>query len=141
MKPTALTVAFLLATCSSAFAQIVTPQPSPPAPPAPVETMRPAQAPGPVLVDGKHVDTVTFTLQTSATVYASQTRVPSGTYFIASPGTLCNGAVKVTTTNPVPPNAPIVSGGPFTLTRIGPTTGCAISVSSSAGGEAATITF
>lgn len=139
-------VAIVAAPCSAQFATSPpTPTPAPTATatprPAPVETLRPAVRPGGVLVEGKHLLTVTFATKNAITVMASQPNAPSNTYFIATPGTICGGAVTVSGPTPALPGAPVTSGGPFTLTRVGSPTGCAISVSSSAGGEAATIVF
>ena len=116
---------------AAAFAQSAAPAPS----------LKPA-APGPVLVDGKRTYSVSFGAATTQTATASQNHVPGGVYFIATPGILCDGTVTVTGSgSQALPGAPITSTGPFTFTRTGSPLGCAVTISSSAGGAAATIVF
>jgi hypothetical protein len=149
MKPLGLAIALVAVLPGPCLAQFATSPPTPtPQPtatatprPAPLETLRPVAHPGQVLVEGKHLLTVTFATKDTITVMASQPFAPSNAYFIATPGTICSGAIKVSGPSPALANAPVTSGGPFTLTRVGPLIGCAISVSSSAGGDAATIVF
>lgn len=119
----------------------VTPTPSPAPPAAPLTTPRPAPKLGPVLVGGKHTFVVTFGDHDTQTIYASQSGAPAGAYFVATPATLCIGAITVSSGTSVLFNAPITSGGPFNITRVGNTTGCAVSISSSAGGQPATVVF
>jgi hypothetical protein len=134
---------------ASAFAQStsapssgpLTPAPSPSAPPAPVTTPRPAATVGPVLVDGKQTLIVTFGDRATRTFEASQAHAPPGSYFVANPGTMCLGAVRISAGTSVLLNAPVTSNGPFTLTRLGDPAGCAISISSTAGGAPATVVF
>ena len=110
--------------------------------PAPEMTVRPAPKIGPVLVDGKATLIVVFDPSNVKTVSASQTQAPPGSYFFAQPGTMCIGAIKVMGSSPtVLPNGAITSNGPFTFTRVGSPVGCAVSISSSAGGAPATVVF
>lgn len=143
---------FLWSACTfaTAFAQstpapnsgLVTPTPTPAPPAAPVATAKPVYKPGPVLIGGKHTFVVTFTDKDTQTFYAAQDHKPQSAYFIATPGTLCVGAVKIAGPEPnAMINAPITSGGPFTVTRVGSPIGCSLSVSSSAGGQPATVVF
>jgi len=113
----------------SAFAQTATPQP--------VATA----GLGPVLVDGKATYGISFSGSTTQSATASQARAPNGSYFIATPGMLCTGTVTITGTSQTLPGSPITSNGPFTFTRTGSPTGCAVTITSSAGGARATIVF
>ena len=113
--------------------QVATPSATP-APPAPV-------AVGPVLVGGKSTYGISFGGSTSQSATATQDHAPAGTYFVATAGMLCTGTVTVTgDSRPLPGNA-VTSSGPFTFTRTGSPSGCAVTIRSSAGGTAATILF
>jgi hypothetical protein len=105
-------------------------------------TPRPAPKLGPVLADGKPTLIVVFGADASKTISVTQTQAPPGSYFFAQPGTMCIGAIKVAGSSPtVLPNGAITSNGPFTFTRVGSPVGCAVSISSSAGGTPATVVF
>lgn len=113
-----------------------------PATQAPTATPMPRPTPGPVLVGGKSTFIVIFESGSNTkTVTPTQNNAPQGVYYVATPGTLCIGAVNVTTTGTVIPGGSITSKGPFTFTRIGSPAGCAVSISSSAGGPPATVVF
>lgn len=120
-----------------------TPPALPPVAPAPSPTAAPSAAPklGPVLVAGKSTYVLAFDAGGSKTVAATQVHAPSGSYFIATPGTICIGAVSVTGSSSLALGGGIISNGPFTFTRVGSTAGCAVSISSSAGGTPATVVF
>jgi hypothetical protein len=122
-----------------AFAQQVTPLPSPT--PSPVPTRRPPPKLGPVLVGGKTTYAVSFSSGATQTATASQFHAPYGSYFTATPSTLCLGVVKVAGPTPALAAAAITSSGPFTFTRLGTTSGCSVTISSSAGGASATVVF
>jgi hypothetical protein len=108
----------------------------------PVETPIAKPTPGPVLVDGKSTYVLVFDNgKNSKVIESSQVYAPPNVYFVATPGTLCVGAVNVTTVGTVIPGGPVTSKGPFTITRIGAPAGCAISITSSAGGPPATVVF
>jgi len=96
---------------------------------------------GPVQIGGKNTYAVSFGASTNQTAIASQDRAPRGTFFIATPGTLCVGAVTVTGSSQSLPGSPITSTGQFTFTRAGSPVGCAVTITSSAGGRSATILF
>lgn len=106
-------------------------------------TASPAPAPtaGPVLVNGKSTYVLVFDQGNSKTISATQAHAPPGSYFVASIGTICIGALNVSGASPSLPNGAITSSGPFTFTRVGNTAGCAVSIGSSAGGSPATIVF
>src|SRR5579872_1185174 len=106
-------------------------------------TPQPAATPGlgPVLVDGKTTYGIKFAGAATQSATATQDRAPGGTYFIATPGMLCRGTVTVTGSSQPLPGNPITSNGLFTFTRTGSPLGCAITISSSAGGASATIVF
>lgn len=112
-----------------------------PATQAPTATPMARPTPGPVLVGGKSTFILVFDSGNTKTLTPTQTNVPSGVFFVATPGTLCLGAVNVTTTGTIVPGGSITSKGPFTFTRIGSPAGCAVSISSSAGGPPATVVF
>ncbi|HTX02698.1 MAG TPA: hypothetical protein VMD07_03370 [Candidatus Acidoferrales bacterium] len=96
---------------------------------------------GPVLVNGKSTLGISFSGSATQSVAAAQSHAPSGTYFTATPGMLCTGTVKVAGTSQALPGNPITSSGPFTFTRTGSPMGCAVTISSSAGGASATVVF
>lgn len=103
----------------------------------------PAAAPtaGPVLVDGKSTYVLAFDHGNTKIVSASQEHAPPGRYFVATVGTICIGAVNVSGSAATIPTGGITSSGPFTFTRVGNTAGCAVSISSSAGGPPAVVVF
>lgn len=101
----------------------------------------PAPGVGPVLVGGKSTYAVSFGAASNQSATASQDRAPGGTFFIATPGMLCAGTVTVAGTSQPLPGNPITSSGQFTFTRTGSPVGCAVTITSSAGGRSATILF
>jgi hypothetical protein len=105
------------------------------------QTAAPAPGVGPVLVGGKSTYAVSFGASINQSATASQDRAPGGTFFIASPGMLCAGTVTITGTSQPLPGNPITSTGQFTFTRTGSPVGCAVTITSSAGGSSATILF
>jgi hypothetical protein len=112
-----------------------------PAKVAPTATPVAKPTPGPVLVGGKSTSIVVFDAGNAKTVMPTQANAPPGVSFVATPGTMCIGAVNVTASGTVLPGGPITSKGPFTFTRVGSPIGCAVSISSSAGGTPATVVF
>ena len=112
-----------------------------PATTAPTATPMVRPTPGPVLVGGKSTFILVFDSVNAKTLTPTQTNAPPDVYYVATPGTLCLGAVNVTTTGTIVPGGSITSKGPFTFTRIGSPAGCAVSISSSAGGPPATVVF
>lgn len=109
--------------------------------PQPSATATPAASLGPVLVNGKTTFGISFSGSQTKTATASQINAPGNAYFIAVPGMLCTGTVTVAGTSQSLPGSPITSTGQFTFTRTGSPVGCAITISSSAGGATATIVF
>jgi len=101
----------------------------------------PAPALGPVLIDGKPVVEVTFATGNTQTIGASQAHAPAGNTYTATPSTLCNGTVRVTGAASDVATTTVTSHGAFTLTRLGTPVGCAIAITSNAGGTPATVTF
>lgn len=112
-------------------------------PAAPAPTQSPVAPPqlGPVLVAGKATYVLTFGPKNSQTITATQSHAPAGAYFIATPGTICLGAINVVGSATVGTGMGITSSGAFTFTRVGNPVGCAVSISSSAGGTPATVVF
>lgn len=100
---------------------------------------------GPVLINGN----TSFTPPRlgdgqSFTVTASQPDAPAGTYFIAGTTSACIRTISVLGGGK--PGAPpfsgyITSSGRFTFYRLGSPQGCTVTISSSAGGDPATISF
>ncbi|MGH7717081.1 MAG: hypothetical protein ACREML_13930, partial [Vulcanimicrobiaceae bacterium] len=80
----------------------------------------------------------------SVVVTASQPDAPSGTYFIAGGSPQCIRTLSIIAGGK--PGAPpysgyITSSGQFTFYHFGDTKGCVVTITSSAGGGAATISF
>jgi hypothetical protein len=100
---------------------------------------------GPVLLNGQATYTPpALTDGQSVTVTASQPDAPSGTYFIAGGTAQCIRTLSILGGSK--PGAPpfsgyITSSGQFTFYHLGDTNGCVVTISSSAGGDAATISF
>jgi len=128
-------IAVLFSICA-ARAQTVAPSTAPPVAPSPAPPKI-----GPVLVNGKSTFVLGFDQGNSKTVTASQTHSPPGQYFVATPGTICIGSINVSGSDAAIPNGAIISSGPFTFTRVGNTSGCAVSITSSAGGLPAIVVF
>lgn len=126
---TLLAVGLFALASAGAGAQTPTPKPSP------------SPGLGPVQVDGKSTFQLSFGSSSSQAATASQDRAPDGTYFIATPGMLCTGTVAVTGSSQQIAGNAIISTGRFTFTRTGSPLGCAVTISSSAGGRVATVIF
>ncbi|HEY1728174.1 MAG TPA: hypothetical protein VGG22_07375 [Candidatus Baltobacteraceae bacterium] len=100
---------------------------------------------GPVLLNGQTTYTPpSLSDGQSVTVSASQGTVPSGTYFIAGGSPQCIRTLQIVGGGQ--PGAPpfsgyITSSGKFTFYHLGNTAGCVVTITSSAGGDAATIAF
>jgi len=100
---------------------------------------------GPVLINGS----TSFTPPRlgdgqSVTVTASQPDAPAGTYFIAGGTSACIKTISILGGDK--PGAPpysgyITSSGKFTFYHLGASEGCTVTISSSAGGDPATISF
>lgn len=140
---TRLSIALIATSFAGTAAVAQTAAPTASLPPTPRAMPSPNSPPklGPVLADGKSTYILTFDKGNSKTVLVSQANAPSNLYFVATVGTICIGAVNVTGSGPSIPNGAITSNGPFTFTRVGNTTGCAVSITSSAGGLPATVVF
>ncbi len=100
---------------------------------------------GPVLVNGQDsYAPPNLTDGQSVTVNASQNDVPAGTYFIAGGSPQCIRTLQIVGGGQ--PGAPpfsgyITSSGKFTFYHLGNTAGCVVTITSSAGGDPATISF
>ena len=116
---------------------VASPTATPSAAPQPPKTA----AIGPVLVGGKSTYGISLSSAVSQSATATQNGAPAGTYFTATPGTLCIGSVTVTGDGRQTPGNAITSSGQFTFTRTGSPLGCAITITSSAGGASATVLF
>jgi hypothetical protein len=147
MKALFISVVLVAVAVSAAGAQDVrapstlAPATQTPATQAATATPMARPTPGPVLVGGKSTFIVVFDSGNTKTVIPTQANAPPGVSYVATPGTMCIGAVNVTTTGTILPGGPITSKGPFTFTRVGSPIGCAVSISSSAGGAPATVVF
>lgn len=100
---------------------------------------------GPVLLNGQPAFTPPNLADgQSVTVTASQDNAPSGTYFIAGGSPQCVRTLQIVGGGQ--PGAPpysgyITSSGKFTFYHLGDTKGCTVTITSSAGGDPATISF
>jgi len=100
---------------------------------------------GPVLLNGQtSFAPPTLTDGQSVTVTASQNDAPSGTYFIAGGSPQCIRTLQIVGGGE--PGAPpfsgyITSSGKFTFYHLGNSAGCVVTITSSAGGDPATIAF
>ena len=100
---------------------------------------------GPILINGQtSYSPPHLSDGQSVTITASQTDAPAGTYFIAGRTPQCIRTLSILGGGK--PGAPpysgyITSSGKFTLYHLGDTKGCVVTITSSAGGDAATISF
>lgn len=95
-----------------------------------------------MLVEGKSTYILVFDAgKNTKTILPTQAYAPPNTVFVATPGTLCIGAVNVTTAGTIIPGGSVTSKGPFIFTRVGSPIGCAVTISSTIGGPPATVVF